>query len=426
MAEWKKVIVSGSNISQLANDSSYAVTTAISGAFTATSAAIATDIAGIVAAGYDLDIAGDSGTGVVVNAETLTIAGGTNITTAWTDGTSTMNVNLDANISLTSVTASLKGNVDGNATGNAGTATKLQTARTIGGVSFDGSANINLPGVNTAGNQDTSGTAASASVLATARTIGLSGGDVTATAVSFDGSSNISLTANIAAGSVENTMFAANAKTAISGAFTAASAAIATDIADIVAAGYDLNVSDGSNTGVIVNAETLTIQGTANEVEVAYADGSSAFTIGLPSTITAGLTGNVTGNLTGTASFATKAATLHTGATGVDLTLSGDLTVNGTTTTINTTNLEVTDKFILLNDGGSAADGGLVVEGAGTSFGWDNSAGRWAFDYTGATSGQATIGADAYAAAVVTSDDANYRKNGNIRVQGGEIYIYIE
>jgi hypothetical protein len=45
-------------------------------------------------------------------------------------------------------------------TGNAATATKLQTARTIGGVSFDGTANINLPGVNTAGNQNTSGTAA--------------------------------------------------------------------------------------------------------------------------------------------------------------------------------------------------------------------------------------------------------------------------
>lgn len=45
-------------------------------------------------------------------------------------------------------------------TGNAGSATVLQTARTIGGVSFNGSANINLPGVNTAGNQNTTGTAA--------------------------------------------------------------------------------------------------------------------------------------------------------------------------------------------------------------------------------------------------------------------------
>jgi hypothetical protein len=41
-----------------------------------------------------------------------------------------------------------------------GSAATLTTARTIGGVSFNGSANINLPGVNTAGNQNTSGTAA--------------------------------------------------------------------------------------------------------------------------------------------------------------------------------------------------------------------------------------------------------------------------
>ncbi|MFX7348212.1 phage tail protein, partial [Acinetobacter baumannii] len=44
-------------------------------------------------------------------------------------------------------------------TANAVSATKLATARTIGGVSFDGTANINLPGVNTAGNQNTTGNA---------------------------------------------------------------------------------------------------------------------------------------------------------------------------------------------------------------------------------------------------------------------------
>ena len=38
------------------------------------------------------------------------------------------------------------------------TAATLATARNIGGVSFDGSANIDLPGVNTAGNQNTTGT----------------------------------------------------------------------------------------------------------------------------------------------------------------------------------------------------------------------------------------------------------------------------
>jgi len=79
---------------------------------------------------------------------------------------------LTYNPSLGRITAdafagALTGNVTGDVSGNAGTATALETARTIGGVSFNGTANINLPGVNTAGNQNTSGTAA----LATSVTI---------------------------------------------------------------------------------------------------------------------------------------------------------------------------------------------------------------------------------------------------------------
>ncbi len=73
------------------------------------------------------------------------------------------------------------GTLNQDTTGNAATATALETARTIGGVSFDGTGNINLPGVNTAGNQNTTGSAAT---LTTARTIG---------GVSFDGSANINL-----------------------------------------------------------------------------------------------------------------------------------------------------------------------------------------------------------------------------------------
>ena len=110
---------------------------------------------------------------------------------------------------------------------------------------------------------------------------------------------------------------------------------------------------------------------------------------------------------------------------GNNLVVTGDLTVSGTTTTVDTANLNVTDQFINLNDGGSAADGGIVVEGAGVSFGWDNNEARWAFDAAGATEGQTSITSDAFAAAVVTSDLAAYRKVGNIRVQSNEIYIYV-
>jgi hypothetical protein len=63
------------------------------------------------------------------------------------------------------------GTLNQDTTGNAATATALEidagvvTARTIGGVSFDGTANINLPGVNAAGNQNTSGNAALATTV---------------------------------------------------------------------------------------------------------------------------------------------------------------------------------------------------------------------------------------------------------------------
>ena len=71
-----------------------------------------------------------------------------------------------------------------NTTGNAATATKLQTARKIGGVLFDGTKDVNLPGVNQTGNQSTTGNAATATKLQTARNIG---------GVAFDGTKDISL-----------------------------------------------------------------------------------------------------------------------------------------------------------------------------------------------------------------------------------------
>ncbi len=72
----------------------------------------------------------------------------------------------------------------GDVTGNADTATTLATARNIGGVSFNGSANINLPGVNSAGNQNTSGTAAGLS-----GTPNITVGTITGSSATFSGQS---------------------------------------------------------------------------------------------------------------------------------------------------------------------------------------------------------------------------------------------
>lgn len=97
-----------------------------------------------------------------------------------------------ANINLPGVNT--KGNQD--TSGNADTATRLQTARNIGGVSFKGDADINLPGVNRPGNQNTTGNAATASKLGVARTITIkeNGGGWSGSG-SFDGSGNITISA---------------------------------------------------------------------------------------------------------------------------------------------------------------------------------------------------------------------------------------
>jgi hypothetical protein len=117
------------------------------------------------------------------SAGTITAALSGNATTASTAGSITSQANsatitatsantanqivlrdASGNFSAGTITATLNGNAStatsattsGSTSGNAATATALQTARNIGGVSFNGTASIDLPGVNTAGNQNTS------------------------------------------------------------------------------------------------------------------------------------------------------------------------------------------------------------------------------------------------------------------------------
>ena len=179
----------------------------------------------------DMTVAGNltvSGTTTTINTETLTVddniivlnnnatgtpsenagieierGSSTNVTFLFDESADKWTIGSETFVAGT-VEANLTGNVTGDVTGNADTATALATARTIGGVSFNGTASIDLPGVNTAGNQNTSGSAAT---LTTARNFSLTG-DVTASAVSFDGSGAVALATTIGAGAVDFAMIA--------------------------------------------------------------------------------------------------------------------------------------------------------------------------------------------------------------------------
>ena len=123
-----------------------------------------------------------------------------------------------------------------------------------------------------------------------------------------------------------------------------------------------------------------------------------------------------------------------------NLTVSGDLFVDGTTTTVNTTNLNIEDRFVLVNSGsvlGGNAQGGLVVQdsaspsGSALFYTTAGSTNRWgladSIAYNAASATQT-----AYVAAVVDMNVAaqaaavsTYAKVGNIRVDtNGDIFIY--
>lgn len=89
---------------------------------------------------------------------------GTTSSTALAGDTTTISSGQAAEI--TANTAKVSNIVQTDITGNAGTASQLQNTVTIGGVDFNGQNDVDLPGVNETGDQDTSGNAATATKIA--------------------------------------------------------------------------------------------------------------------------------------------------------------------------------------------------------------------------------------------------------------------
>jgi hypothetical protein len=125
--------------------------------------------------------------------------------------------------------------------------------------------------------------------------------------------------------------------------------------------------------------------------------------------VSGSFSGSFNGSHTGTANFTSLGATTATlgTVTATGLTVNGNLVVDGTTTTINTTNLEVEDQFIFLNNSSSEAggrDGGIVVEkttnGQGTALFWDTSDAAWAIDVSSVGKAATSANPDVYVVGV--------------------------
>jgi hypothetical protein len=226
--------------------------------------------------------------------------------------------------------------------GNAATATALQTARTIGGVSFNGTANIDLPGVNTAGNQNTTGTASNVS-----GTVAIANGGTGAT-------TNTAARTNLGATTVGANLFTLTNPSAITfPRFNADNTVSSLDAASFRTA-IGAGTGSGTVTGVTATAPVASSGGTAPVISMAAASsGVNGYMTGAYATkldgIAAGAT-NVTNTnqLTNGAGFITSSGSISGNA--ATATTAGSITSQANSATI-TASTAANGNQIVLRDG---------------------------------------------------------------------------
>ena len=194
----------------------------------------------------------------------------------------------------------------------------------------------------------------------------------------------------IAATSVENGMLAgsiANAKLANS---TISGVALGSNLNDLTVDDTTIQLNSGTTFNAsaarTISAKTAVIAdggtalATADQIHTFYTAGGSNLATALNT------------DLGGDFTIGSQSDDTATFSGGVVVT--GNLDVNGTLTTINSTNLAVTDKFIIAASGSSSGDGGLIIEtngaGSGTAFGYDDSSKRWGLTKEDDTANNAT------------------------------------
>ena len=359
----------------------------------------------------DLDFAGDSGTGSVdLDSESLTIAGGSGLTSSASGQTLTLN------ISASGVTnAMLEGSIANAKLVN--DSVTLGTTEVDLGTTATTLAGLTLTGANASGSFSGSFAGDGSNLTGVSAQVeeslllgdGLNGG-------TFDGSAGVTASINLdgatlAVGSsgLKVADLGVDSGQLATGAVTDAKIASGS-IQNNKLANDSFTVSDGSNSTGIDLGGTLTFSGTANEVDVV--EGSGTVTVGLPDDVTIGQ----------------------------DLIVSRNLTVQGTASFQHTEDLAIADRFILLASGSNAAgDGGIVVQqtaqDVGEVFAFDQANVRWGVSGSFDAS-QNAFTPDAFMAAVVNTagndpnganaPDARYNKKGNLYVASNseDIWIY--
>ena len=408
MATWKKVAVSGSNISQFNNDAGYVTSVTAQNAF-ATASFNGTLLLADGANG-NLTFASSSNQGLTISAsagtDTLTF-GLSAIPNASLANSTISGISLGSNLNdLTVDNATLQ--LDSGTTYNGG------TAKTI---------SVKDGGIDTAAIATSLGTIGinsftgsfSGSFTGTTNLPDLTDGNGIAD-FTYDGST----TATIAVRSDTTT-----GGNVVGVSVTATGVGINVDNIDgtglSASGGGLLDVDYGSTSGTAVQGNTtITLTQTAGEIDIT---GTAAQALGGGPSYTIGLADTISGNRT---------------FSGNTITINNDLIVQGTASFQNTTNLQVADRFVLFASGSTGTgDGGIVVQQAtqdvGELFGYDSGTTRWGVTSSFAANSSAYT-PDAFMSAVTSLSSTNpnssgpaarYNAVGNIYVSSGDNSIWI-
>ena len=391
MANWKKVVVSGSAISQLDNDSGYLT-------------------AGTIGVPNSYATASFNGTHLIANTTTSSLSfasssgEGLNISANATTDTLTFGLSAVPNASLANSTISGKAlgtNLDDLTIGNGLAASSAYNGSAARTAEVGAGTHITVNANDVAVNTTTLITAISGSILSTIT------GDVVVSAlgVSTIQANSVALGTDTTGDYVQN-LGTGTGVTIGSNTGEASQPTIAVDY------GSSANNAVQGNT-------TITLTQTAGEIDIT---GTAAQALGGGPSYTIGLADTITGNRT----FSNN------------VNISGDLIVNGTASFQNTTNLEVKDRFVLFASGsGGTGDGGIVVQQAtqnvGELFGYDSGATRWGVT-SSFSADSAAYTPDAFMSAVTTLSSLNpntsgpasrYNAAGNIYVSSGDSSIWI-
>ena len=452
MAQWRKIIVSGSNaeLSHLSMSGDIDLTGNITGSSTSTGSFGYLAVSGDTTIGGNLTF-GDASTDFVSFAADITSdiipnasdsydlgSTGQRWNNLWMSGSLTANGGPHSILSATTIDVDAEGalTLDGSSITIGGDS---DVAVDMDASTFDVDASGALTLTSTTMAFDPSSTFdldAAGAITIDGASITLGGDSDTAFDIdtsTLDIDASGAVTIDTSAGGVSVDAAAASNFTTAAGALTLNGAG------GVNIAGNAAEIDITTSAAVDINSGAFTLNGSTVGI-----DGTGVLTMGAASMNIDADGGAIDIDATTTITVGgTNATAVSIGKSNTTVSIPGSLDVNGTLTTIDTTNLRVADRFIQMASGSTTGDGGIIVttaaNGSGSALFWDDSATRWGLTGDGetgdtqiaATPRQFTVSVSGSAVSPVGSNPSDFGASAATRIgmmhvntATGDIFIF--